>query len=113
MPPSVLAVRSSDMSLSPSGDGIVPRVAVTGTGYWGINLVRTFSAQGALVAVCDEKAALAERAAADFDVPVRAWSDLLADDSVDAVAVATPAASHAELAIEALRAGKHVFVEKP
>jgi predicted dehydrogenase len=39
--------------------------------------------------------------------------DILADDSVDAVAIATPVSTHYDLAAKALRAGKHVFVEKP
>ena len=91
----------------------VPRVAVIGCGYWGKNLVRNFAGAGALVAVADRDPEVAARQAATHDVPVRSVEDLLADPGLDAVAIAAPAAQHAELTAAALRAGKHVFVEKP
>jgi len=90
-----------------------PNVAVIGCGYWGANLVRIFFQAGSLVAVADDVDAVAQGAAATTGVPVRSVTDLLADPDVDAVVVATPAATHAQLAIDALDAGKHVFVEKP
>ena len=91
------------------------RVAVVGVGYWGRNLLRNFDALGALAAFCD----LREEARAEFASlypdarPYSGLDDLLGDDTIDAVAIATPAATHAELAGRALAAGKHVFVEKP
>jgi predicted dehydrogenase len=92
-----------------------PAVALAGLGQWGSNLARNFNELARLAWICDaseERLAAAAsrypaaRATASFD-------DLLADDAVEAVVVATPVPTHAELARRALAAGKHVFVEKP
>lgn len=97
------------MSVSESG----PRVAVIGCGYWGRNLVRVFDQLGALGAVHDPDPAVADAMTETHHVPSRPWPDILADDSLDAVTISAPAVRHADLAHEALVAGKHVFVEKP
>lgn len=91
------------------------RVAVIGTGYWGRNLVRNFAALDCLAAICDQDAdALASQAAAHPDVAAHDSVDaILAAPEIDAVAIATPAATHGILVKRALAAGKHVFVEKP
>jgi predicted dehydrogenase len=93
------------------------KVAVIGAGYWGPNLVRNFrsSPDWDLVAVCDLDAQRAARVIGDRST-VEVETDvakLLQRDDIDAVAIATPARTHAELAIAASRAGKHVLVEKP
>jgi len=93
----------------------VARIAQVGLGQWGKNLARNFDELGDLAWLCDiddeRRADLAQRyptatMTADFE-------DVLADDSVDAVVVATPVPTHYELARRSLEAGKHVFVEKP
>lgn len=89
------------------------RVAQVGCGYWGKNLVRNFAEVGALAAISDGHAPTAAKMSADYGVPALEWSDILADPSIHAVSLATPAEAHAEMAIAALEAGKHVFVEKP
>lgn len=91
----------------------VPRVAVSGCGPWGRNLVRVFQALGALVAINDVDGKVAEQTARTHGVPSRAFRELLRDPELDAIVVATPAVEHARLAGDALAAGKHVFVEKP
>jgi len=99
------------------GGGSTPRVGVIGLGYWGPNLVRNFNAVIGenLRACCDRdptRAAAIARAypglkiTGDFDA-------ILADDSIDAVAIATPVETHHPLAKAALLAGKSVLVEKP
>lgn len=92
-------------------------VAVVGAGYWGPNLARNFKRSDAwdLVAVCDTDADRARKVADGRpDVQcVTSIDELLTLGAVDAVAVATPAATHQPIALEALRAGKHVLVEKP
>ena len=93
------------------------RVGVIGYGYWGPNLVRNFSdvAGCEVAAVCDlsaERRALVTRR----HPSVEAVSDPLAlirDPRIDAIVIATPVSSHYDLAMEALAAGKHVWVEKP
>lgn len=91
------------------------RIAVIGAGYWGRNLVRNFASLGALAAICDgDAASLAAMAKAQPGIPVHAdAASVLADNSIAAVAIATPAVTHGALAAQALAAGKHVFVEKP
>ena len=93
------------------------RTAVIGAGYWGPNLIRNFAAcpLTQLVAVCDkDQGRLAKVLAGYPDVEaVELVEKLLQRDDVDAVAIATPVSTHAPIGIAALRAGKHVLVEKP
>lgn len=93
------------------------RVGLVGLGYWGKNLLRTFArTPGARVTdVCDaDPAALARAAQQQPGARGTACYDaLLGADDVDAVVLATPPSRHHEMALAALRAGKHVWVEKP
>jgi predicted dehydrogenase len=93
------------------------RVGVVGLGYWGPNLARNLAsiASCELRWLCDADAGALQKLAASFP-GVRATgelSDLLADDELDAIVLATPVTTHAELAIAVAQAGKHCFVEKP
>lgn len=88
-------------------------VAVIGCGYWGKNLVRNFAELGALVAVADANPAAAETMAAIYKVPARTVAEILADPSIAGAVIASSAVTHAALALDALKAGKHVLVEKP
>jgi predicted dehydrogenase len=93
------------------------QIGVAGLGYWGPNLARNFrELPGSdLRWLCDGSEAARDKAAAHFPgVRVTAeLDDLLADPELDAVALATPVPSHADLAVRVLEAGKHCFVEKP
>ena len=91
----------------------VPRVAAVGCGQWGQNIVRNLAELGALSAVCDINSDVALEFSNRYGVPARSLNDILNDDASVGVAVASPAALHVTHAGEALRAGKHVFVEKP
>ena len=93
------------------------RMGVVGLGYWGPNLARNFaSLPGVELAwCCDASADARELVAQRFPATrVTAQLDELLDDArLDAVVVATPVPTHARLAVRALQAGKHCFVEKP
>ena len=93
------------------------RVAVAGLGYWGPNLARNMAAiKGCEVTwLCDASEQARERLAASFP-GARTSADLgevLADEQLDAVVLATPVPTHADLAVAVAGAGKHCFVEKP
>ena len=92
-------------------------LAAVGLGYWGPNLARNLDdLDGAeLTWICDRDEGRLERYGARFPDARKTTSfdELLADDGLHAVAIATPVVTHFELAREALLAGKHVFVEKP
>ncbi|MBG53930.1 MAG: Gfo/Idh/MocA family oxidoreductase [Parvibaculaceae bacterium] len=87
-------------------------VVVCGCGHWGKNLVRNFAELGALAGVSDPNSELAEKFAKEFSVPALTWDEVLSS-SADAVAIAAPAELHATLGVAAMKAGKHVYVEKP
>lgn len=89
------------------------RVAVIGCGYWGKNLVRNFSDLGVLAAVCDADPERAQQFGSRYDIRTSAFREILRDEAIDAIAIATPAVTHSDFARQALAAGKHVFVEKP
>jgi predicted dehydrogenase len=92
------------------------RLGLAGLGYWGPNLLRNASEleDVEVVAACDLDARTLERHGRRYRhvALTREFDDLLADD-VDAVVLATPIATHFDLARRALGAGKHVLVEKP
>ena len=93
------------------------RIAVVGLGYWGPNLLRVLgdNLDAEVRWICDldtERLAKYRRRHPDARVTTR-FDRVLADPAVDAVIIATPVHTHYDLAAEALRAGKHVFVEKP
>lgn len=92
-------------------------IGVIGYGYWGPNLVRNFAEiEGARVVAVSDLQPQRLRALSSRYPAVKTTTDyreLLRDAAIDAVVIATPVSSHCALAIEALAAGKHVFVEKP
>jgi predicted dehydrogenase len=93
------------------------RVGLVGLGYWGPNLARNFDALPGveLAWICDGREEIRDKFAAIYR-QARLTGDLeelLADDTLDAVVLATPVPTHADLAVRVLDAGKHCFVEKP
>jgi predicted dehydrogenase len=93
------------------------RTAVVGLGYWGPNLVRNLFeiAEADVVTVCDldvDALAKVSRRYPGIATTSR-FDDLLEDDELEAILIATPVSTHHPLAAAALAAGKHVFVEKP
>lgn len=90
--------------------------AVIGSGLWGSLHARVYleAANARLVAVCDLDAGRAQEAASKFGA--EAYTELnkmLARDDIDAVSIVTPDFAHVDIALAAIRAGKHVLIEKP
>jgi predicted dehydrogenase len=91
------------------------RVAQVGLGAWGTNLVRNVDMLADLVWICDASETRREALARRYPSARTTGSleEVLADESVEAVVIATPVPTHYALAKQALESGKHVFVEKP
>ena len=92
-------------------------VGVIGCGYWGPNLIRNFiNLKDAEVKVCsdiDEKRLEHMKQLYPSLATTTDYKEVINDESIDAVVIATPVSTHYTLAAEALEAGKHVFCEKP
>ena len=92
----------------------VKNVALLGCGTWGRNIARVLAGLNALALICDSDEARGREIAKELDVEFAAdRSAAFARADIAAVAIATPAATHAEMAMAAFDAGKHVYVEKP
>jgi predicted dehydrogenase len=93
------------------------RVGVVGLGYWGPNLARNLAAVPGceLTWLCDASEQARAKLERSFSSArmTGELADLLADPELDAIVLATPVPTHAELAIAVAQAGKHCFVEKP
>ncbi len=90
------------------------RIAVIGCGRWGKNIVRNLSSLGALVAIVESNQETNSKISTEYGVQsFSSLDELIASKTADAVAIATPSETHAEVAIRAMEAGLDVFVEKP
>jgi len=92
-------------------------IGVIGCGYWGPNLIRNFNSQpGAeIIAISDLNEKRLNHVGLLYPGARKTtdYKDLINDPAVDAVVVATPMSTHFQLGMEALEAGKHLFIEKP
>jgi predicted dehydrogenase len=93
----------------------VASIGVVGLNYWGPNLARNFDDLADLTWLCDLDERHLTPGSARYPAArtTTDYGELLSDDSLDAVVIATPVPTHYGLAKQALEAGKHVFVEKP
>ena len=93
-------------------------IGIIGYGYWGPNLVRNFAEMPG-AAVAGRRRSRSQRSWPSSSAATRrsrsrpTSSELLADPAIDAIAIATPVSTHFELGMAALKAGKHVWLEKP
>jgi len=93
------------------------KIGVIGYGYWGPNLVRNFAETPGLTvaSVADfdpKKLEIVQKRYPGINTTTR-FQDLLENKDIDAIAIATPVNSHFELGMAALKAGKHLWLEKP
>jgi len=100
-----------------ASNGSLIRSGLVGYGYWGPNLARVIQASRSceLAAIVDLSTARLAQAGLKYSGILLTvdWNEVVSDPSIDAVVLATPVNSHFDLALAALTAGKHVFVEKP
>ncbi len=92
-------------------------IGIIGYGYWGPNLVRNFAelSRAKVAAVADLDPKRLELVARRFPnvKTTTNWQDLIRDPKIDAIAIATPVNTHFELGMAVLKAGKHLWLEKP
>ncbi len=92
-------------------------IGVIGCGYWGPNLIRNFESLSGvnmyMAAEINENKLKQIQENYPRIIATTDYTEIIKNPKIDAVAIATPAFSHAKLAIEALENNKHVFVEKP
>ncbi|MGZ4355883.1 MAG: Gfo/Idh/MocA family oxidoreductase, partial [Gaiellaceae bacterium] len=109
--------RTQRSKLHADDDGRSLRIGVVGLGYWGPNLVRNLADAHAFDVsyLCDLRSQQLEAISRRYPgvACTTSFEEMLNDETLDAVAIATPVSTHFSLAMAALRAGKHVFVEKP
>lgn len=105
------------MSAKPGSAGAPVGVAVVGLGYWGLNLLRNLQEipDADVVRVCDTREERLALVSSRYPGVARSTSaeEVLADEAVQAVVIATPISTHYELGLMALEAGRHVLIEKP
>jgi UDP-2-acetamido-3-amino-2,3-dideoxy-glucuronate N-acetyltransferase len=88
-------------------------IAVVGCGHWGKNLVRNFYELDVLGLICDPNIDIAEQFSKQYSVKNNSFTEIINDPNIKGVVLAVPAKHHAPMAINAMKQGKHVFVEKP
>lgn len=107
--------KAANDTLLDKTDFMTADLALIGGGYWGKNLARNFLQLGALHTLCDANAATLDSYDASYSgvAKVTSFDQVLNTAAITKIAIATPAATHYQLATQALLAGKHVYVEKP
>ena len=108
-------IATSGASLQKASRSSRPFIAVIGSGYWGKNLVRNYHAIGALKLICDRNVDILSQFKAQYP-DIETCLDInkcLANPEIQGVVIATPTKTHHLIAREALKYGKHVYVEKP
>ena len=89
------------------------KIALIGCGNWGKNIARILHQMGTLACIYDLNAKLSEKLSHDYMLPTFKLSKIFEDQTINAVVIASPAITHKDLAIEALKNNKDVFIEKP
>jgi UDP-2-acetamido-3-amino-2,3-dideoxy-glucuronate N-acetyltransferase len=92
---------------------VAPKIALVGCGMWGRNIARNLAALKCLGCVVDLNPDAAGAFSDEFSAPAMTFDQAIADDQINGVIIATSAASHASLAVAALKKGKAVYIEKP
>jgi UDP-2-acetamido-3-amino-2,3-dideoxy-glucuronate N-acetyltransferase len=101
------------MSATPPSDS--PQICLAGFGHWGKNLARNFAKLASLAGICEPDSGRSDALQKVYPnlQAFGSYAAVLKDPHIQAVVLATPAEMHFRMALDALRAGKDVFVEKP
>ena len=88
-------------------------IALIGCGNWGKNIARNLHQMGSLACICDSNIKLSEKLSYDYSLPTLELNKIFDDQNINAIVIASPAVTHKDIAIEALKNNKDVFIEKP
>ena len=88
-------------------------IALIGCGNWGKNIARNLHQMGSLACIYDSNIKLSEKLSYDYSLPTLELNEIFKDQNINAIVIASPAITHKDLAIEALKNDKDVFIEKP
>ena len=88
-------------------------IALIGCGNWGKNIARNLHQMGVLACIHDLNSKLSEKLSYDYSLPTLELNDIFKDQNINAIVIASPAITHKDLATEALKNDKDVFIEKP
>ncbi len=88
-------------------------IALIGCGKWGKNIARNLHQMGSLACIYDSNIKLSEKLSYDYSLPTLELNKIFKDQSINAIVIASPAITHKDMAIEALKNDKDVFIEKP
>ena len=88
-------------------------IALIGCGKWGKNIARNLHQMGVLAYIYDLNTKLSEKLSYDYSLPNLELNKIFKDQNINAIVIASPAITHKDLATEALKNDKDVFIEKP
>ena len=88
-------------------------IALVGSGNWGKNIARNLHEMGCLACIYDLNEKLSEKLSDDYNLPTYELNKIFEDKNINAIVIASPAITHKDLAIQALKNDKDVFIEKP
>jgi UDP-2-acetamido-3-amino-2,3-dideoxy-glucuronate N-acetyltransferase len=88
-------------------------IALIGCGNWGKNIARNLHQMGSLACIYDSDTKLAEKLNHEYMLPTFELNKIFEDQNINAIVIASPAKTHKDLAIEAIKNDKDVFIEKP
>ena len=88
-------------------------IALIGCGSWGKNIARNLYQMGSLACIYDKDVKLSEKLSNEYSLPTLELTKIFKDQNINAVVVSSPAITHKDIAVEALKNDKDVFIEKP
>ena len=88
-------------------------IALIGCGNWGKNIARNLFQMGSLTCIYDSNIKLSEKLSYDYSLATLELNKIFKDQNINAIVIASPAITHKDMAIKALKNGKDVFIEKP